>query len=84
MKALVTGATGLLGNNLVRTLLEGGAEVRAMSTSAATSRALANLDVERIEADIRDDEAVARANNQEWNTALDIWQGMLGPYFPAH
>jgi hypothetical protein len=30
------------------------------------------------------DEAVARATNQEWNTALDRWQHILGPYFPAH
>lgn len=61
MKALVTGATGLLGNNIVRRLLDGGAEVRAMSTSANSTRALRNLDVERFEADIRDREAVARA-----------------------
>ena len=30
------------------------------------------------------DEAVARASNQEWNTALDRWQHMMGPYFPVH
>jgi hypothetical protein len=29
------------------------------------------------------DEAVARATNQEWNTALDKWQSIMGPYFPA-
>jgi dihydroflavonol-4-reductase len=61
MKALVTGATGLLGNNLVRTLLDDGVDVRAMSPSALHSRALAGLDVERIGADIRDAAAVARA-----------------------
>jgi hypothetical protein len=29
------------------------------------------------------DEATARSANQEWNTALDKWQSILGPYFPA-
>lgn len=63
MRALVTGATGLLGNNLVRLLLHNGAEVSAMSTSASRSRALAKLDVERIEADVRDRDAVTRATD---------------------
>lgn len=61
MKALVTGATGLLGNNLVRMLLDSGAEVRAMSTSAVGSHTLRDLDVEPFEADIRDADAVAQA-----------------------
>jgi hypothetical protein len=30
------------------------------------------------------DEAAVRTANQEWNTALDTWQSILGPYFPAH
>jgi hypothetical protein len=29
------------------------------------------------------DEAMARGANKEWNTALDMWQSILGPYFPA-
>lgn len=61
MKALVTGATGLIGNNLVRMLLDDGLEVRAMSTSSSSSAALQNLDVEPIEADIRDPGEVMRA-----------------------
>jgi dihydroflavonol-4-reductase len=61
MKALVTGATGLLGNNLVRLLLDDGVDVRAMSPSAEHSKALASLDVERVATDIRDAEAVSRA-----------------------
>jgi len=61
MKALVTGATGLLGNNLVRMLLEDGVEVRAMSRSASQSRAFHSLDVELIDADVCDREAVNRA-----------------------
>lgn len=63
MKALVTGATGLLGNNLVRILLDEGAEVRAMSSSAADSPALFGLDVEPVKADIRDRDAVDRATD---------------------
>ncbi len=61
MKALVTGATGMLGNNLVRLLLNDGVEVRAMSPTADRSQSLAGLDVERCGADIRDPDAVAAA-----------------------
>ncbi|MDP6057655.1 MAG: NAD-dependent epimerase/dehydratase family protein, partial [Pirellulaceae bacterium] len=64
MRVLVTGATGLLGNNLVRLLLDDGVEVRAMSPSARHSKALSSLDVERVEADIRDAAAVARATEK--------------------
>ena len=35
MKALVTGATGFIGGNLVRELLEDGHEVRALCRAAA-------------------------------------------------
>ncbi len=61
MKALVTGATGLLGNNLVRQLLHNGVEVRAMSSSSAPTRAFTSLDVERVAVDVRDADGVAAA-----------------------
>ena len=37
--AFVTGATGLLGNNLVRTLLDRGFKVRALARVASQGRA---------------------------------------------
>lgn len=47
MKYLVTGATGLLGNNIVRRLLEVGEQVRVLSRSSEDERPFAGLDVER-------------------------------------
>ena len=47
MKYLVTGATGLLGNNVVRRLLEIGEQVRVLSRSSEDERPFAGLDVER-------------------------------------
>jgi dihydroflavonol-4-reductase len=53
MKAFVTGSTGLLGNNLVRELLEHGFEVRALARSRAkASKTFAGLNVEIIEGDM--------------------------------
>ena len=53
MKAFVTGSTGLLGNNLVRELLEHGFEVRAMARNRAkASKTFAGLNVEIIEGDM--------------------------------
>jgi dihydroflavonol-4-reductase len=61
MPTLVTGATGLLGNNVVRLLLEQGQAVRVLVRAAADSRPLAGLDVERVEGDVRDLDSVRRA-----------------------
>ena len=60
-KSLVTGATGLLGNNVVRRLLANGAEVRVLQRATSDPRALAGLDVEIMHGDVRDAEAVKRA-----------------------
>jgi dihydroflavonol-4-reductase len=57
---LVTGATGLVGNNVVRRLLQLGAEVRVLVRSSA-SLELAGLPVELVLGDIRDPAAVRSA-----------------------
>ena len=58
-RCLVTGASGLVGANLVRTLLAQGRSVRALIH--ADRRALSGLDVEPFQADIRDQEALEQA-----------------------
>lgn len=58
---LVTGATGLLGNNVVRMLLEQGRSVRVLARQTSDPRPLEGLDVEIARGDVRDREAVARA-----------------------
>lgn len=61
MPILVTGATGLLGNNIVRLLLEQGQAVRVLVRATSDPRPLEGLDVERIEGDVRDLESVRKA-----------------------
>jgi dihydroflavonol-4-reductase len=58
-KLLITGASGLVGANLVRSLLEQGREIRALIHE--DRRALHGLDAETVQADIRDPEALERA-----------------------
>lgn len=55
----VTGASGHIGANLVRALLEHGHQVRA--TVYRDARALEDLDVERVEADVLDVRSIRRA-----------------------
>jgi hopanoid-associated sugar epimerase len=61
MVTLVTGATGHIGNNLVRALLARGERVRALCRPGSSSKPLSGLDVERVEGDLRDAASLTRA-----------------------
>lgn len=61
MKALVTGATGFIGSNLTRKLLEQGFEVRALARKESNLRNLEGLDVELAFGDVRDGETLEKA-----------------------
>jgi dihydroflavonol-4-reductase len=61
VKALVLGATGFLGSNLVRALLAHGQQVRALVRPTGNTRTLDGLDVERAVGDLRDPDSLARA-----------------------
>lgn len=61
MKYLVTGATGLLGNNIVRQLVEAGQSVRVLARATSDARPLAGLPIERACGDIRDAASLAEA-----------------------
>ncbi len=58
---LVTGATGHLGANLVRRLLEEGERVRVLLRPSSDMRAVDGLAVERVTGDIRDPASLAAA-----------------------
>jgi len=60
-RVLVTGATGLLGNNVARALLSAGAAVRLLVREGSDPRPREGLDVELAWGDIRDAESVAPA-----------------------
>ncbi|MFO0911652.1 MAG: NAD-dependent epimerase/dehydratase family protein [Pirellulales bacterium] len=60
-RTLVTGSTGLVGNNVCRLLLERGDHVRVLARSTSDPRPLAGLEIERFEGDIRNRDEVARA-----------------------
>lgn len=54
MRALVTGASGLIGANVVRALLDAGHEVRAFVRETSDLASLAGLDVELARGDVLD------------------------------
>ena len=58
---LVTGASGHVGANLVRRLLDDGIRVRVLLRQESKNEAVADLEVERVFADIRDLKATRRA-----------------------
>ncbi|HEX4148077.1 MAG TPA: NAD-dependent epimerase/dehydratase family protein [Pirellulales bacterium] len=61
MLTLVTGGTGLVGNNVVRALLERGQQVRVLTRATSDPRPLKGLDVEQVAGDVREADAVLRA-----------------------
>jgi dihydroflavonol-4-reductase len=61
MKVLVLGATGQLGSNLVRALLDKGDEVRALVRPASKAPTLQGLPLDRVSGDLNDAESLARA-----------------------
>jgi len=61
MQCLVTGSTGLLGNNVVRQLLAAGKSVRVLARPTSDPRPLAGLDVEIAAGDVRDVESIRQA-----------------------
>ena len=61
MRVLVTGATGLVGSNVGRLLVERGDEVRALVRPTAGTAELATLGVELVEGDVTDPISVERA-----------------------
>ena len=60
MRAFVTGGTGFVGGAVVRRLLAGGWEVRALVRPGSDTRQLDGLEVERVAGDLGDREALRR------------------------
>ncbi|MFN0083935.1 MAG: hopanoid-associated sugar epimerase [Blastocatellia bacterium] len=54
MRAFITGATGFIGGNLVRLLLEAGHEVRCLARRGSDRRNIAGLPVDLVEGDLED------------------------------
>lgn len=82
----VTGATGLVGNNLVRLLRDRGAEVTVLARGskgrpAAERRELAGLDLRVVEGDLLEEDALRRALDGAdvvVHAAASVWVGVTG------
>ena len=61
MKALVTGATGFIGGNLVRELVKDGWSVRALVRPQSDTTALEGVEVESVFGDLLDEESLRSA-----------------------
>ena len=60
-KALVTGAAGFIGSNVVRELIQEGVSVRALILPGENLQNLEGLDVERVEGDVLEPESLRKA-----------------------
>lgn len=86
--ALVTGATGFIGSNLCRTLLDEGLQVRALHRSSSNLDAIANMPVQRFVGDILYPETLApcmRAVDLVFHAAAqsDYWRNPQGVFRTA-
>lgn len=61
MRAFVTGATGFIGGNLVRTLLNDGHQVRALIRSGSDQRNIAGLPIETVTGELEDQQFLTDA-----------------------
>ena len=63
MKTLVTGSTGFLGSSVLRELINGGREVKALIRKGSSKKNITGLDVEIAYGDLRDIESIRSALN---------------------
>src|SRR5579864_3294349 len=61
MTTLVTGATGFVGSHVARKLVDAGHSVRVLTRPKSSLQPLADLQVERIDGDLRDLNSLERA-----------------------
>jgi dihydroflavonol-4-reductase len=61
MTTLVTGATGFVGSHVARQLVASGQSVRVLIRTSSNFRLLEDIDVERVEGDLRDAASIDRA-----------------------
>jgi dihydroflavonol-4-reductase len=67
VRALVIGASGAIGGNVVRALVEGGHEVRALVRDDSSTKVIDGVRCERVIGDVRDQSSIeAAARGRDW------------------